>query len=115
MVFYFLFVFYLVMYVFILERGLIMILFLGILLIIFMFLLFRTSKKLKKLKNEIIATDNEFIIDIIRTYDEFKSHVLISDTTELRTVLFSYFSKFDAIENEYFYPKIGCDTENEEG
>lgn len=87
---------------------------LSFLLLFLIILLIIVSRKYNKLKKRLIITDNDLIANFIKYYDEFKNKVLISDTTELRSVIFTYFSLFDNLVTEYFYPKIGVDESEED-
>lgn len=80
---------------------------------VFFILFIIKSRKYKKLKNKIEITDSEFLVDSIRLYDLLKNNSLKADSTELRNVLYDYFTDFDILYNDYFYPRLlGAEDEN---
>lgn len=80
---------------------------------IFFILFIIKSRKYKKLKNKIEITDSEFLINSIRLYGVLKSNSLKADSTELRNILYDYFTDYDILYNDYFYPRY-YGVENED-
>lgn len=86
----------------------------AILFFITFILLIIKSRKLKKLKNEKYVSDNEFIVNMIHEYDKFKNKAIITDSTEIKSVMYGYFDIFDNLYHEYLYPKLGVEESEED-